>query len=39
MNKLRILLAPEVKDYKGYESSVSLTLSSNTTIKDIKNFT
>jgi hypothetical protein len=29
---------PEVKDCKGYEPSVSLTLSSNTTIKYIKNF-
>lgn len=38
MNILIVLLVPEVKDRKGYEPSVSLTLSSNTTIKDIKNF-
>lgn len=39
MNKLRVLLVPEVKDYKGYEPIVSLTLYSNTTIKNVKNFT
>jgi len=34
MNKLRVLLVPE----EGYEPIVSLTLSSTTTIKNVKNF-
>lgn len=37
MNKLKVLLIPG-ENGKGYEPSVSLTVASNTTMKDIKNF-
>ena len=38
MNKLKVLLIPEEQQGKDYEPSVSLTVASNTTMKDIKNF-
>lgn len=38
MNKLKVSLILGDKEGKGYEPSVSLTVASNTTMKDIKNF-
>lgn len=39
MDKLKVLLTLGEKECKCYEPIVSLTLFSNTTIKDIKKFT
>lgn len=38
MNKLKVSLTLGDKEGKGYEPNVSLTVASNTTMKDIKNF-
>lgn len=38
MNKLKVVLILGEKECKGYEPSVSLTVATNTTMKDIKNF-